>query len=347
MKNFILIVAMAAFMACAAAPVDASAGAVAENRIVVIEDATGTQKEVRLPVKTLVVLTSDALEVIRSLGASDCVAGVYSGILKNGLFWPQLNDRPKVGTWKEINYEQVVGLNVDAVLCYGSRPGPDMEKKLAPFGIQVIRLDFYKPATLQREVTDLGRILGKEKEAAELAAWYGEHLTHIKSFLDTNPAHPKVYLEGDSNYHTAGPGSGGHAMCVSAGGDNIAANLAIPYPEVTSEWIVTADPESIVKVTTKSAGGSSYSMTDTRNFESIRKSIMARPAWSHIAAVRKGRVHVIANDIWTGPRAVVGMYYLVKWFFPEASADFHPDLLHRQYLEKFQKIPYQGVYVYP
>ena len=347
MKQLILIVALATFMTCLISPVDASAGDSGIPNTVIMEDAAGKKVEIHLPVKKLVVLTSDALEVIRSLGASECVAGVYSGILKNGLFWPELNDKPKVGTWKEINYEQVVGLNVDAVLCYGSRPGPDMEKKLAPFGIQVIRLDFYKPATLQREVTVLGRILGKEKEAAALAAWYGEHLTHIKAFLESHSDRPEVYLEGDSNYHTAAPGSGGHDMCVSSGGRNIAQTLTIPYPEVTSEWIVTADPDAIIKVTTKSAHGSSYSMTDAKNFESIWQGMMDRPAWSHITAVQKLRVHVISNDIWTGPRAVVGMSYLVKWFFPKASTDFYPEQLHRLYLEKFQKISYQGVYVYP
>ncbi|MDD9300804.1 MAG: ABC transporter substrate-binding protein [Desulfobacter sp.] len=211
----------------------------------------------------------------------------------------------------------------------------------------MIRLDFFKPATLAKEVAILGKILGKEKEAAGLAAWYGDHLNHIHGFLEKRSAGPKVYIEGDSSYHTAAPGSGGHDMCVFSGGSNIAEVLSIPYPEVTSEWIVTANPDVVVKVTTKSAGGSCYSMADARNFKAIRTGIMDRPAWSHINAVKRGRIHLIANEIWTGPRAVIGMYYLVKWFFPDASQDFYPAGLHREYLEKFQKIPYQGVYVYP
>jgi len=345
MKSGLSIVILTVFWVLPGSSIVAAAPEARQT--IVVEDANGTQVAVGLPVKRLVVLTSDALEVIRSLGASDFVAGVYSGISKNGLFWPQLNDKPKVGSWKEINYEQVLELNPDAVLCYGSRPGRDMEKKLAPFGIQVIRLDFYKPATLIKEVLILGRILGKEREAADLAAWYGDHMNHIRRFIEKMTARPKVYIEGNSNYHTAAPGAGGHDMCVSSGGNNIAGALSIPYPEVTSEWIVTANPDVVVNVTTKSAGGSCYSMADARSYESIRAGILNRPAWSYTNAVKSGRVHVIANDIWTGPRAVVGMYYLVKWFFPDTSPNFHPDQMHKQYLERFQKIPYQGVYVYP
>lgn len=346
MKKLIVILFMLTFWAWRPVPAAVAAGTGGAQKAVIMEDAAGTQVKVRLPVKRLVVLTSDALEVIRSLGASDLVIGVYSGISKNGLFWPELKDRPKVGTWKEINYEQVVDLNPDAVLCYGARPGRDMEKKLAPFGIQVIRLDFFKPDTLVKEVEILGRILGKEKQAGELAAWYIDRLNHVEKFLKNELGRPKVYIEGDSSYHTTGPGSGGHDMCVSAGSRNIAAGLSIPYPEVTSEWIVAANPDVIVKATAKSAGGSCYTMTDGRSLETIRTGIMSRPAWPYINAVKQGRVHVIANEIWTGPRAVIGMYFLVRWFFPDAAADFDPDRLHKEYIEKFQKIPYKGVYVY-
>ena len=347
MKKLIVIVFLAVFQIFRLFAVEAVAENTGEQKAFIFEDAGGTVVTVKLPVKRLVVLTSDALEIIRSLEASDLVIGVYSGILKNVSFWPELKNRSRVGTWKEINYERVVDLDPDAVLCYGMRPGKDMEKKLAPFGIQVIRLDFFKPATLVKEVEILGRILGKEKQAGRLAAWYEDHLNHVKGFLENQQSPPKVYIEGNSHYHTAGPGSGGHDMCVSAGGRNIAAGLSIPYPEVTSEWIVTADPDVIVKTTSKSTGASCYSMANARTFELIQSDIMTRPAWNHIHGVAKNRVYVIANEIWTGPRAVVGMYYLVKWFYPDMASAFEPEILHKQYIENFQGIPYQGAYVYP
>ncbi|BBO91301.1 ABC transporter substrate-binding protein [Desulfosarcina ovata] len=312
-----------------------------------IEDSKGVSVAVRLPVRRLVVLTSDALEIVRALGAVDFVVGVYSDIEKNPLFWPTLKDRPKVGSWKAINYERVVELHPDAVLCYAQRPGREMEKKLEPFGIQVIRLDFFRIERLAKEIETLGRILEREKRAGALSAWYRRHLHHQRDMLKTITACPRVYIEGDSNYHTAGPGSGGNDMCLLAGGCNLAAKLSIPYPEVSPEWVVTGDPDVIVKITTRSICDSCYSMTERTPLKNISDRLMARPAWRHIGAVKKGRVHVIANEIWTGPRAIIGTSYLVKWFYPELSTEFDPEALHREYLESFQGIRHQGIYVYP
>lgn len=299
------------------------------------------------PIKRLVVLTSDALEIVRALGASDLVVGVYSDIEKNSLFWPVLKDKSKVGNWKEINFERVVELRPDAVLCYAKHPGRELEDKLGGFGIQVIRLNFFKPARLAGEVEALGRITGREKRAVEISAWYRRQLDRLRDLLKNIADRPNVYIEGDSNFHTAGPGSGGSDMCLLAGGGNIAAGLSIPYPEVSPEWVVTRNPGVIVKVANRGLGDPCYAMTTAVSLEKMRDSIMARPVWHHTDAVKWGRVHVIANEIWTGPRAIIGTYYLVKWFYPDLSTDLDPEGLHREYLETFQGIRYHGVYVYP
>lgn len=328
-------------------PADAANAPACGTETVRVEDSTGAMVTVRLPINRLVVLTSDALEIIRALGASDLVVGVYSDIEKNFLFWPDLKDKSKIGSWKEINYERVVELRPDAVLCYAQRPGRELEDKLGAFGIQVIRLDFFKPGQLAGEVEILGRITGREKRAGEIAAWYRRHLGHQRDVLKNSAVRPIVYIEGDSNYHTAGPGSGGNDMCLLAGGSNMAAELSIPYPEVTPEWVVMRNPDVIVKVATRSLCDPCYAMATAAPLEKIRDNIMARPAWHHTGAVKWGRVHVIANEIWTGPRAIIGTYYLAKWFYPDFSTELDPEALHREYLETFQGIRYQGVYVYP
>ncbi|MBC2715180.1 MAG: ABC transporter substrate-binding protein [Desulfobacteraceae bacterium] len=347
MKKYIVTISILILFFYSLVSAEGITGQATERKSIRIRDAGGRFVEVRLPVKRLVVLTSDALEIIRALGAEDLVAGVYSDIAEDPLFWPKLKDKPKVGSWKGLNYELVVELNPDAVLCYAQRPGRDMEKKLKPFGIQVIRLDFFKLDNLEKEVEALGRILQKEKEARELIAWYRNNLNQMREMLRNVTSRPDVYIEGDSNYHTTGPGSGGHCMCALAGGHNIASNLSIPYPEVTPEWILMRDPNVIVKVTTRSTCDTCYAMTGVGALKNIRNRIMARPAWDHIGAVKEGKIYVIANEIWTGPRAIIGTSYLAKWFYPDFLKAFDPEALHKEYLENFQGIKYQGVYVYP
>ena len=347
MKKYIITTSILILLFCLLVSVEGITGQATEKGRIRIQDATGRFVEVELPVNRLVVLTSDALEIIRALKAEDLVVGVYSDIARDPLFWPGLKEKPKVGSWKELNYELVVELSPDVVLCYGQRPGRDIEKKLEHFGIKVIRLDFYKLNTLEKEVEALGCVLNKEAEARRLVAWYRKNLAFIRESLKYNNDRPHVYIEGDSNFHTTGPGSGGHDMCVLAGGQNVASSLSIPYPEVTPEWILMSNPNVIVKVTTVTTCSACYGMTDAAPLRRIRNEIMDRPAWDNIQAVKEGKVYVMANEIWTGPRAVIGTSYMAKWFYPDVYRGLDPEALNREYLERFQRIQYQGLYVYP
>ena len=315
----------------------------AENSIS-ITDSSGRMVKVQLPVKRMVILTSDALEIVRVLNAVDLVAGVNSGTEKNPLFWLKLKDLPKVGTWNSPNYELIAGLNPDLVIGYAGRPGPEMEKKLSPFGITVLRLNFYKIKTLTKEVKILGRILKKEKEAEEFADWYQQKIQLIQDRIRKLDKLPDVYIESYTDYHSAGPGSGADEMCAYAGGHNISSGFAISYPEVTPEWVVAENPDIIVKAASL---GRCYQITKPDKLKNIKTGIIKRPAWNNISAVQNGKVYVLANDIWTGPMAIVGISYMAKWFHPALFEDIDPVLIHKEYLEKFQKIKYSGVYVYP
>jgi iron complex transport system substrate-binding protein len=344
MRRYVITTCALMLFFCSLVGAEAITGEATERESIRIEDAEGRTLEVELPVKRLVVLTSDALEVVRAIKAEDLVVGVNAGIIKDPLFWPRLKDRPAVGRWSDPNHELIAELNPDIVISYARRPGTEMEKKLMPLGIKVVRLDFYKISTLEKEVETLGRILKKEKEAKQLTAWYRTKWSSIHDKLKDVNERPNVYVESYTKYHTTGPGSGGNEMCVLAGGHNIASNFSIPYPQITPEWVLANNPYVIIKAASFS---NSYAMIDSRPLRSIRDSIMARPAWDIIQAVQEGKVYVITDCIWTGPRAIIGTSYMAKWFHPDIFKDLHPEKLHREYLEKFQGIKYEGVYVYP
>ena len=243
---------------------------------IVIEDAFGRQISVNMPVQSIVVLNSDVLEVLRSLGAQDLVKGVYSEITKDGAFFKEFWDRPRVGSWKNANAELIADLNPLIVIAYENNPGTELEKQLSPFGIQVLRLNFYKLGTIAKEIKTLGKIIGREQQAETLGAWYDKKLDVIFK---------------------------------------------------TTAW------------------GNGFGRKDRRFFNNVRDEIAARPSWNLIQAVKIGRVHVLDSGIWTGPRAVVGVAYMAKCIYPRLFDDLDPELIHKEYLESFQKIPYQGVYI--
>ena len=157
-----------------------------------IIDARNREISVKVPVRRIAVLPSDALEVIRILGAADLVAGVNNSVGIKARFWPEFKDLRRVGNPFEPNYEQIVSLWPDLVLAYGGlRPGPELENKLLPLGIQVLRMDFFRLSTLVREVTDFGKLLGKNAEAEAYAQWHGNCLSILEGRLNNQGNPPK------------------------------------------------------------------------------------------------------------------------------------------------------------
>ncbi len=314
----------------------------ARAETVTVEDCLGRQVTVQLPVRRLVALNSDIVEVARTLRAQASIVGVFSQIEREAEFWGELAQLPKVGSWRDPDPEAVAALAPDLVVGYGRNPGRAFEDKAAALGIQVLRLDLYQIDTLEREVRLLGLLLDRKQEAERFCAWHRRHLEMIASRLKQGPRRPAVYVESYSDYHAAGPDSGGSRMCVFSGGRNIAADLKIAYPQITPEWVVSQNPEVIIKA---ASYGNGYCQSDAVGFNQRRDAIMARPAWHHISAVTRGRVHVIDAAIWTGPRAVIGMAYIARWLHPDLFQDLDSEALHREYLETFQGVPYKGVYV--
>ena len=305
-----------------------------------VVDALGKTVEIKTPLQKIVVLNTDALEALRVLGADDKVVGVHSGIDKDGGLWPHMLQKPQVGRWNEPNVEAIVKLAPDMVLQYAST-APFLDERLKPFGIAVLRLDFYKIHTLEREMAVLGGLLGKQEDARRFGAWHREILNGIKQRLASVAVKKRAYLEHYSDYSTSGPGSGLQQLCEMAGCVNVAASLKGAYPKVSPEWVVAENPDIVLKMLGKV---DSYLQKDASVYNRMRDSVAARPAWKHTRAVQNGQVHVMNGALTSSPRAAVAVAYVAQWMHPEAMRTLNPDALHQEYMEKFLRMPFKGRY---
>lgn len=308
-----------------------------------VTDALGRKVTIPSPARRIVALNSDAVEAVRILNAQDLIVGVFSQIDTEPEFWGELVSRRKVGSWREPNSEVIVELEPDLVLAYAKTPSPEWEARMASQGIQVLRLELYRVDSLEQEMLELGRALGRTEEAERFCSWHGRWLKRIREKVEGAARRPSVYVESYSDYQAAGPTSGGHEMCVLAGGRNISEDMAIPFPRVTSEWVVSRNPEVIVKAGSFSDCYGGWNPRAALNKR--RDTIMQRPAWNLIQAVSSGRVYVLDSSIWVGPRAVIGLAYLVQWLHPDLIEDINAEALHKEYLKIFQRLPYKGVFV--
>lgn len=296
-----------------------------------------------MPIERVVVLNCDALEVMRILHASSLVVGVCREVEKDRAFWGRLASLPIVGSWKRVNVEAIFRLHPDLVIAYGNNPGPELDRQMALLDLQLLRLNFYKIRTLLEEIKVLGKVLGREKRAAEYVRWFREKLVLIRNRIERlKGKRPRVYCECYSDFIAVGPGSGSDEMCWMGGGDNIGRELSIPFARVSAEWVIGHNPQIIVKPT---GGGRGYERKDNSFFLHLRDEIARRRGFQEIDAVKKGRIYVIDSSIWTGPASIIGLGYLARWFHPALFKDIDPERWHKEYLERFQGIPYRGFYV--
>lgn len=332
-----------------------------------ITDSAGRDITFTVPVERVIVLNSDAAEAVAMLGATDKVVGVSDTVTKKGYYFPQLKKKQSVGKWNQPDYEMIgeiakggeESIKPDIIVIGYSYPDKSygiygVEKGLKPFqNIQAVALDFYKAENMTREIEILGKILNKEDAAQDYINWYDSKISEVEQAVkDQNK--PKVYAEWSStagDLSTLGSGSGFDQVLSKANGYNIAKKLNDAYPKVGWEWVITQNPEVIIKRQTQSStqtqiGWQEGPSSDTVSLENVRNGILSRSGASGISAVKANKVYVMDWDVLNGLDQVVGITYLAKLLHP--SVDLDPISVHKEYLKRLGlEYPEGRTFVYP
>lgn len=324
----------------------------AEGDVVTIVDSAERSVEVPYPASSVVVLWSNPAKEVRALGAVDRIVGMDQSTkdeVDKGTL-PELAEVLIVGTQEEPNYEKIAELKPEVVICLsaGYPPEPDeVQQKLEPFGIKVVGLDFYRTEVWFDEIETLGKMLGKEVEAEEYMAFFRSYYDQINETLETIPDSERksVYFEGAKTYLTyggSGYGSGIPNMIRAAGGMDLYPDRSELAFEVNPEDVAERNPDVIFKGTNLG-----WNAENEDEFEAMRDEIMSRPELAGTTAVQNGQVYVISFDVAGGAGKKFGPVFLAKTFYPEKFQDLDPTEFYREYLERFQGLEYQGVYLYP
>jgi len=302
------------------------------------------ERSVQVPYlpKRIVSVNSDVSEIMCALGLADRIVGVSD----TSEFPPLLKDKAKVGESFTPSVEKILALKPDLVFGYGSFLKPEIIAKIEQGGIPVVILDCYKLKNLSHDIQTLGKIFGKEKEAEQYNQILQKYENLIKARISKlSPAEkPITYVESYSDYSTVATGVGAAEMLEQAGGRNAAQSLPNAYPKVSAEWVVAQNPQVIIKALNSrvSSGYGQASGSMQKEYERV----IARPGWKNISAVKNDRVYLMCSDIWTGPRAIVGVAYMAKWLHPDLFKDIDPEAIHKEILEKFHNLELKGAWVY-
>ena len=322
-------------------------------------DATDDVVTVDKPVKRIAVGHSSIAQLLRVLDATDMI--VITDMYTPGMgtkFFPEISQLPDFGCVFDPDYEAILSVNPDIFMGLMESgltpPKEEYEEKL--MGVTVISpitscLRFETEKFIE-EVTKLGYVLDKEKEAEEFIDWHIGYLNIIEDRIEKLSADekPRTYIECCANYYMLGATYA--KMFDLIGAINIAADAESGYIE--DEWLIAQNPEIIMQLGGNMWMGYScgYDEDDPTSISQKIKEIMGRLGWVGTTAVKEEKVYIVdMYCVWEAPNFIIGTAYIVKWFHPDLFEDLDPKAIHQEYLDRFQRIDYDldehGVFLYP
>jgi iron complex transport system substrate-binding protein len=248
-------------------------------------------------VRRVVSLAPSSTEILFALGAGELVVGVdqYSD-------WPPAaRALPKVGNELLPSVERILGLRPDVVFVATSANTRELADELVRLGVRVVVSHADTFADVWRDIATIGGAVGKSDAAARLVITLGARLDAIRRRVATKPRPRTLVAVWTEPLTVAGAKSFVDEAIAIAGGDNVAADSPLPYPQYSLERLLMRAPEVIIVGT--HAGTPSL------------QPILAQPS---LPAVRAGRVYTIDGDLLfrPGPRLVDGV--------GELAARLHP-----------------------
>lgn len=284
-----LLLAMAMFVLCGHA-----------QAVTVLDDAHNKVEITRTP-QRIVSLLPSLTETVCALGQCTRLVGVdrYSN-------WPDsIKALPRMGGGIDPNIERIVAQKPDLVLLAGSTRGVE---RLQALGITVLRLEPRTHVDVQRVLRTVAEALGLPPAQAD-RAWreIDAGLQAAAQSLRPEARSQRVYFEVSPTPYGASESSFIGETLQRMGVRNILPAALGPFPQINPEFVVRAQPDVIM------AGDSS------------RASMLQRPGWPQMRAVRDDRICVFPPDqadivVRAGPRMAEGARLMAECLNRTAGA---------------------------
>ena len=207
----------------------------------------------------IVSLNGSTTEILFALGVGNNVVGCdasssYPKGIKEKL--------PSVGYQYGLNAEGILSLNPTLVIGREDVRPPQVVQQLRMAGVTVLLLK--EPRTFEaakQRLLTIGKAVGQEKKAEELAKTLGADIKKLKTKLASRKGEPKqkvlfLYLRGTQTTLVLGTDTAPGAMFDIVGAENAAGTIKGNKP-MTAEAVIAAQPDVYVLFTTglESIGG--------------------------------------------------------------------------------------------
>lgn len=272
--------------------------------LTVVDDLGREVKIEKLPLR-IVSLAPSNTEILFALGLEDKIVGVTSYC-----DYPEAaRTKPRVGGFNTPDFERVTRTEPDLILAakiHENMVIPGLEN----IGLKVIAL---APKTLEgvlKDISLVGKVTGKEREASQLVNDLSQRVKAITAKTEglTQPERLRVlYIVWHDPIWAGGGETFANDLIEKAGGMNIFAKDFSEWRIVLLEAVITKNPQVIII----------SGMGATRGL--IFSSIKSEPRLSVVEARATGQVYEIDGNLIerSGPRIVEALEQVAKLIHPE------------------------------
>jgi iron complex transport system substrate-binding protein len=232
---------------------------------------------VRYP-ERIVCLTEETVETLYLIGAGDRVVGVSGYTVRP----PEARKKPKVSAFINARYDRIEALRPDLVLAFSDLQA-DIAAELIRRGYSVMTFNQRSVEEILQMIVVLGRIVGFAEQAEELSGQLAAGLAEIRS-RSQGAARPRVFFEEWDQPLISGIRWVDELVEI-AGGEPI-------FPELRSQPLAKnriVNPDEVV------ARNPDVIFASWCGKAMKRRTIVERPGWENVNAVRHDRIHEIKS----------------------------------------------------
>ena len=249
-------------------------------------------------------------QTIFAVGAGSLVVGVtdWDKYPYNFSAWVEAGNMSSIGNYYQPAIEPIMSCTPDLVVA--SLGSVDVADQLRALGYKVLTLNPTNLDGVLQNMITIGKATGHEAEAEAVVASLQQRIDAVVNAVQAATTRPTVYHEIWSDpYMSVGKGTFVDNAIRMAGGQNIFENATDAYPVVSSEAIISENPDIMVFPT----------QMGVDSFWGDYSTVAARAGWSTISAVVNQKMFTVNGDIIDepGPRQVDSLEILAKIIHPE------------------------------
>lgn len=272
--------------------------------------------------KRIVSMSPVGTEILYALGQGKNVVGVTDFCD----YPPEARKKPKVGGFATVSLEKLVAMKADLLVLADLQLGfrNDLDRLKIPY-VFIMQKDL---ASVYKSIEETGRLCGAEKNAAALVAKIKSDEAAVCAKVKGLPKKSVVLCvsrelsdQTVNIFYAAGKDTFYNELLEMAGGINAVPPSRAEYPKISSEGLMTMDPEVIIDIVGERTFYHSMEKVDLNkvfNKTYMKKQWLNGP---RVRATQSGRVTILDGTMYLRPGPRLGQVLLAfaKALHPEAK----------------------------